>query len=118
MTEQYLQRNINNPPGSRSIDTDTQLESVTDGEIVIVDATGGAVVVQLPPAQGVGGGATITIVRLGPLGINTVTVSTATGDTLLVPAGQPIGNVLGTDGGARIFRTDGDSNWSVTGGLN
>jgi len=125
MTEQYGQRNINNPEGSRTqantvADPDFILTSSDTGKLVILDTSvGGAGTATLPRADEAGAGAEVTIIA--PDG--TASPLTVAASAIAPPnsiEGPPIGapsNPISANNASRIYRSDGDATWYIVGGI-
>ena len=123
MTEQYAQRNINNPEGARTqantvAAPDFALTPSDVGKVLILDTTLAAGTATLPRAAEAGAGAEITIIAPAGAtnGLTLAVVATGTPDSLIEPAGAPA-NPAVTDGASFIVRSDGGSNWFIVGGL-
>ena len=126
MTEQYAQRNINNPEGSRNAantttETDFTLTPSDTDKVVILDTTEAAGTATLPRAAAAGAGAEITVIAsVGSA--NPLTLAVITGvpgeddDVLVTPAGAPA-NPAVTDNASFIVRSDGNLSWYIVGGL-
>ena len=124
MTEQYLQRNINDPEGSLEFSS-TALEPVIDldisavGKLVLVDTSAANGTLTLPSARESGGGATITVVAQ-TASVNGLLLAPAAGDVLVVPVGPPVivtNPISGTDNSSVTCQSDGDSTWYIVDGL-
>jgi len=126
MTEQYAQRNINNPEGSRNAantatETDFTLTPSDVGKTVILDTTEAAGTATLPRAAAAGAGAEITIIATAGA-TNGLTVAPITGvpnetdDAIAVVAGAPA-NPAVTNNASLILRSDGVNTWYPVGGL-
>ena len=120
MTEQYGQRNINNPEGARSVansvaEPDFALTAADIGKVLVLDTTLAAGVATLPSASESGSGAEITVISATG-STNALTLAAAAGDALLEPAAAPA-NPAVTDNASFIVRSDGESNWYVVAGL-
>lgn len=117
MTEQYNQRNINNPKTSRS---NTPAAGATDVEVtpddgtLLVDTTNAAVDVNLPPAANNPGPFTVIAPTAGASG-NAATLDVQTGDTLVIPAGTAA--AMATDGATRTAVSDGVNTWYIVAAL-
>ena len=124
MTEQYGQRSINNPEGSR-FEANTAaspgfvLTASDTGKLVILDTSlGGPGTAVLPRAAEAGAGAEITIVApdgaANPLTVAPITA--APPDVLVEPASAP-SNPTVESNGSIIVRSDGENRWYVVGGI-
>ncbi len=119
MTEQYGQRNINNPEGSRTeantvADPDFTMTAADTGKMVIFTTTLVGVAT-LPNAAEAGAGAQVTIVAATGAAFS-LEVIAAAGDTLVEPAGTPANPAI-TSNASFIARSDGDVSWYITAGL-
>lgn len=122
MTEQYGQRNINNPEGARTeantaADTDFTLTAADTGKMVILDTTEAPGTATLPRAAEAGAGAEICIVAPeGVAGALEIAIITALPADILEQPSVPIPNPLITDNSSIIVRSDGNLTWYVVGG--
>jgi hypothetical protein len=116
MTEQYTQRNINIPNGSR---TETPAAGVTDVELnnddglVLIDTTNAAVDANLPLASNHTGPITVVATTAFTSG-NAVTLDVQAADTLVAPAAAV--NPMALDGSTLTAVSDGVNTWYITGG--
>lgn len=125
MTEQYQQRNINNPEGARAqantiAAPNFTLTAADTGKILLFDTSvGGAGTATLPRAAEAGAGAEITIVAVtggvGPLTIAAIAI--APPDSIEAPAIGAPSNPISADRASRIYRSDGISSWYIVGGV-
>ncbi len=120
MTEQYGQRNINNPEGARSVANtvaapDFALTAADVGKALVLDTTLAAGIATLPTAAEAGAGAEITVIAATGLTF-ALTLAAAAGDQLVAPAGAPA-NPAVTDNASFIVRSDGGTSWYIVGGL-
>jgi hypothetical protein len=120
MTEQYAQRNINNPEGARSAansvaEPDFALTAADVGKALVFDTTLAAGIATLPSATEAGAGAEITLIAATGATFG-LTVAAAAGDQLVAPAGAPA-NPAVTDNASFTVRSDGGTNWYITAGL-
>jgi len=124
MTQQYQQRNINNPEGGGTIantvaDPDAELTASDVGKVVRFDTTEAAGTVTLPRSAEAGDGAEITVIF--PVGATgnpgtLAAISSGTPDVLVAPATAPA-NPAVSDNASFIVRADGGSNWYIVAGL-
>ncbi len=119
MTEQYQQRNINNPEGGRTITNtvavpNAALTAADVGKVIRFDATAAVGALTLPSAAEAGDGGRITIIKTN--NANALTIAVVGGDTALgvtvggVPAAQTIVN------SSWVVMSDGVLAWTVVGG--
>ena len=118
MTEQYLQRNINNPEGSSTftnslLDPNVDLDISAVGTLVLIDTSVAAGTVTLPSAAESGAGAEITIVATNGA-TNDLNVAVIAGDTLTL--GASLSTPLNADGATLICRSDGGTTWYAVAG--
>lgn len=116
MTEQYQQRNINNPSPARVAASAAAAPNVdfrTDDSMLLVDSSlaGGGMQVDLPRAAEMPG-AIITIVAVTGA-TQTVSPAPADGDTVVVPSSLIGGLPLSTDQATMMLQSDGVSSWRV-----
>lgn len=117
MTEQYNQRNINNPKTSRTVTPAagaTDVEITPDDGTLLVDTANAAVDVNLPLAANNPGPFTVIATTAGASG-NAATLAVQAGDTLVVPAGTAA--AMTTDGATRTARSDGTNTWYIVAAL-
>jgi len=114
MTEQYAQRNINNPEGSSSIvASGPAFENVSPSEIeklVTVDSTANALLLALPLANTVPAGARYTFVA-STGGTNDVEVGVDDSNVLEVPGSTSA--TMTSDNASRTVVSDGDVLWYI-----
>ena len=120
MTEQYGQRNINNPEGARSVANtvaapDFALTAADVGKALVLDTTLAAGIATLPLAAEAGAGAEITVIAATAATLG-LTLAADPADTLIVPGGSPP-VVMVTNNASFIVRSDGGTNWYIVAGL-
>lgn len=120
MTEQYPQRNINNPEGAETRanavgDANFRLTAADTGKLLILDTTAVAGDAQLPLAAEAGGGAEIGIVASAG-GTNALTIAVTGADTLVTPTTAPANPAVSSDA-TFTLRSDGVSTWYIMNGL-
>ena len=120
MTEQYGQRNINDPAGATFstgvVGTPVQMTASDVGKTVFFDTAAGNCVTTLPASADAGAGAEIVFVFPDGGAANTATVAVVASDTLVLPAGSPA-NPAVTANATKTVRADGLLSWFVVSGL-
>ncbi len=119
MTQQYQQRNINDPAGGRTITNsvatpNAALTAADVGKVIRFDTTLAVGALTLPTAAEAGDGARITIIKINNL--NALTIAVAAGDTAL---GVTVGGVNAAQtivNSSWVVMSDGVLAWTVVGG--
>ena len=119
MTQQYQQRNINNPEGGRTITNsvatpNAALTAADVGKVIRFDTTLAVGALTLPTAAEAGDGGRITIIKINNL--NALTIAVAAGDTAL---GVTVGGVNAAQtivNSSWVVVSDGVLAWTVVGG--
>ncbi len=120
MTQQYQQRNINNPEGGRTITNsvatpNAALTAADVGKVIRFDTTLAVGALTLPTAAEAGDGAEITIIKVID-NANALTIAAAAGDTAL---GVTVGGVNAAQtivNSSWVVVSDGTLAWTVVGG--
>ena len=111
MTEQYLERDINN--GQNFFFNEVQVGDpaillAPQTQLATIDTTSAPQTVTLPSARAAGPNATISIVANNAT-TNPLTIATVATDTIIASAG--LVNPVGTDDIVTTFKSNGADNW-------
>ena len=120
MTQQYQQRNINDPAGGRTITNsvatpNAALTAADVGKVIRFDTTLAVGALTLPTAAEAGDGARITIIKVIDNAL-ALTIAAAAGDTAL---GVTVGGVNAAQTNVNsswVVMSDGVLAWTVVGG--